>query len=226
MTVEQDEILLRKKARRRLVGAILLSLIVILSLPLVLEDPSQPLGDGPEIVIPEPARLEPPQAAKVPDSMPEGQVGEEALPVEAGGVPGQGPASAPAPASAVAKPAAPSPAPSATPALAPAPSPPAADKSIRPDKAEQTERPAVPEQAGAAPPAAAGYVLQLGLFKARANADKVAAQASSLGLKPVVAQTSAGSWRVGLGPYTDKAEALAARDKVRDAGMAVVLKAP
>ena len=79
MTVEQDEILLRKKARRRLVGASLLSLIVILSLPLVLEDPSQPLGDGPEIVIPEPARLEPPQAAKVPDSMPEGQVGEEAL---------------------------------------------------------------------------------------------------------------------------------------------------
>ncbi len=98
MTVEPDEILLRKKARRRLIGAILLTLVVVLSLPLVLEDPSRPLGDGPEIVIPEPAALEPPRANVVPDSLPDDNVGDEALPVEAGGPPPVAPVTTTAPA--------------------------------------------------------------------------------------------------------------------------------
>jgi len=236
MTVEQDEILLRKKARRRLVGAILLTLILVLSLPLVLEDPSQPLGDGPDIVIPEPAKVQPPRAAQVPDSLPDDNVGEEVLPLEAG-------AASPAPPSPPA--AAVSPAPAGTPAAAPATAPapgankPAPPPAASPAPADKTAAPAAPAPAPAAavakpaPPAdkpapvtGRGHLLQLGLFKERANADKVAAQASALGLKPVLAETAAGSWRVGVGPFSDKAEALAARDKLRDAGLAVVVKAP
>lgn len=235
MTVEPDEILLRKKARRRLIGAILLTLVVVLSLPLVLEDPSRPLGDGPEIVIPEPAAVEPPRANPVPDSLPDDNVGDEALPVETGLPP---PATPPAPPTA-AKPAAPV----AAPATAPAPAavtPPAkvAPPAAAPSPAQPPARPPVPAAAPAsaaasppaAPPAPASaariYLLQLGVFKERANAESVAAKAATLGLQPAIAQTESGSWRVGLGPYADKTEALAVRDKVRDAGLQVVVKTP
>ena len=74
--------------------------------------------------------------------------------------------------------------------------------------------------------AARSYLLQLGVFKDRANAESVAAKAAALGLQPAIAQTEAGAWRVGLGPYADKAQALAVRDKVRDAGLPVVIKTP
>lgn len=207
MTVEPDETLLRKKARRRLIGAILLTLVVVLSLPLVLEDPSRPLGDGPDIVIPEPTTVGPLRVNPVPDSLPDVNVGDEALPVEAGG-PG------------------PAPAPKAAPAPAPAPAPAAA--------APRPTSP-VPAPATAAAPAAAAafkaapaptYVLQLGVFKERANAEAVASKAAALGLQPAIAQTEAGSWRVGLGPYADKAKALAVRDTVRAAGLPVVVKTP
>ncbi len=229
MTVEQDEILLRKKARRRLVGAVLLTLILVLSLPLVLEDPSQPLGDGPEIVIPAPNQVEPPRAATVPDSLPDDSVGEEVLPLEAGA------ATAPAP------PAPSSPAGSAVPTdpvggRSPAPTapagkaatPPAASADRPPTSNAATDKPVAASASPAKPaaPVAGGYLLQLGLFKERANADRTAAQAAALGLTPVVAETAAGSWRVGVGPYAEKAQALAARDKLREAGMAVVVKAP
>jgi len=178
---------------------------VVLSLPLVLEDPSRPLGDGPDIVIPEPAAVEPPRANPVPDSLPDDNVGDEALPVEAGGAP-----------------AAPLPMPPAAKAVAPAPVPPPPS----PPKAPPVAPPAPPASAVEAAPAARSYLLQLGVFKERTNAEAVAAKASALGLQPAIAQTEAGSWRVGLGPYADKAQALAVRDKVRDAGLQVVIKTP
>jgi len=207
MTVEPDEILLRKKARRRLIGAILLTLIVVLSLPLVLEDPSRPLGDGPEIVIPEPTTVEPPRANPVPDSLPDDNVGDEALPVETVVPP---PAASTAPAATPAKPAPPAPASAPTPATV---TPPTPSPAPLPAKAE-------------APAGARSYVLQLGVFTERANAESVAAKATALGLQPAIAQTESGSWRVGLGPYEDRAQALAVRNKVRDAGLQVVVKTP
>lgn len=227
MTVEPDEILLRKKARRRLIGAILLTLVVVLSLPLVLEDPSRPLGDGPEIVIPEPAALEPPRANVVPDSLPDDNVGDEALPVEAGGPPPVAPVTttAPAPAKPAPQPAAavPAPAKPSTSAPAPATTPiPAA----APVPAPSPAQPPAADKAASAAESARTYVLQLGVFKERTNAESVAAKAAALGLQPAIAQTESGSWRVGLGPYSDKAKALAVRDKVRDAGLAVVIKTP
>lgn len=200
MTVEPDETLLRKKARRRLIGAVLLTLVVVLSLPLVLEDPSRPLGDGPDIVIPEPTTVGPLRVNPVPDSLPDVNVGDEALPVEAGG-PGPAPAPKAAPAPV---PSSPAPAPAPAPATAAAPAAAAAFK--------------------AAPTPT--YVLQLGVFKERANAEAVASKAAALGLQPAIAQTEAGSWRVGLGPYADKAKALAVRDTVRAAGLQVVVKTP
>ncbi len=224
MTVEPDETLLRKKARRRLIGAILLTLVVVLSLPLVLEDPSRPLGDGPDIVIPEPTAVGPLRVNPVPDSLPDVNVGDEALPVEAGG-PGPAPAPKAAPAPAPV-PSSPAPAPAPAPVPVPAPAPAAA--APRPS-------PPVPAPATAAAPAAAAalkvaptptYVLQLGVFKERANAEAVASKAAALGLQPAIAQTEAGSWRVGLGPYADKAKALAVRDTVRAAGLPVVVKTP
>ena len=54
----------------------------------------------------------------------------------------------------------------------------------------------------------------------------MASKAAALGLQPAIAQTEAGSWRVGLGPYADKAKALAVRDTVRAAGLQVVVKTP
>ncbi|MCF8192226.1 MAG: SPOR domain-containing protein, partial [Burkholderiales bacterium] len=115
----------------------------------------------------------------------------------------------------------------------PAP-PPAADKAApaqpAPAKPAQVKpAQAKPESAEPAASAAEGsrtYVLQLGVFKERANAESVAAKASALGLKPAIAQTESGSWRVGLGPYADRSKALAIRDKVREAGLAVVVKTP
>jgi len=237
MTVEQDEILLRKKARRRLVGAVLLTLILVLSLPLVLEDPSQPLRDGPEIVIPAPTQVEPPRAATVPDSLPDDSVGEEVLPLEAGAA-SSSPAATPAPTQPANPPTPPtsavpaepgggkSPAPVAPTGKAAATSAASAERS--PASSPASEKPVAAPGVSAKPPAPAAraYLLQLGLFKERANADRIASQAAALGLTPVVAETAAGSWRVGVGPYADKAEALSARDRLRDAGLAVVLKAP
>lgn len=210
MTVEQDEILLRKKARRRLVGAILLTLIVVLTLPLVLEDPSKPLGDGPAIVIPEPASIDPPKVAAVPDALPDATLSADALPLEGSVETPPAPASAPAPvpATAPAPPTATKPAPTVA---APVPAP---SQATSPPPAEPKK-----------PPPSGKFVLQLGVFKERGNANAVVSKATAAGLKPVLAQTESGAWRVGLGPFANRAEALAARDKARDAGLDAVLKA-
>ena len=233
MTVEQDEILLRKKARRRLVGAILLTLIVVLTLPLVLEDPSKPLGDGPAIVIPEPASIDPPKVAAVPDALPDATLSADALPLEGSVETPPAPASAPAPvpatAPAPAPPTATKPAPTVA-APVPAPTPVAPPKAVTPVPAAAPVP--APSQATSPPPAepkkpppSGTFVLQLGVFKERGNANAVVSKATAAGLKPVLAQTESGAWRVGLGPFANRAEALAARDKARDAGLDAVLKA-
>lgn len=198
---------------------------MVLTLPLVLEDPSKPLGDGPAIVIPEPASIDPPKVAAVPDALPDATLSADALPLEGSLETPPAPASAPAPVPATAT----KPAPTVA-APVPAPTPVAPPKAVTPAPAAAPVP--APSQATSPPPAepkkpppSGKFVLQLGVFKERGNANAVVSKATAAGLKPVLAQTESGAWRVGLGPFANRAEALAARDKARDAGLDAVLKA-
>ena len=80
--------------------------------------------------------------------------------------------------------------------------------------------------AAAAPAGAGGWVVQLGSFRSRANADRLARQASTNGFKASVSQGSSGArlYRVRVGPVSerDAANALAARIQAAGLSGAVV----
>lgn len=84
--------------------------------------------------------------------------------------------------------------------------------------AQVTEPPAV--AAKPAPPLPDGYLIQLGVFGAMANADALRAQVEERGL-PVRVEG-----RVVVGPFRDKAAADAARDRLRREGLPAGLVVP
>lgn len=237
---------LRRKARRRLVGAVILALAAALVLPLLLEKDPKPLGedvsvrippvdegrfvsglsgksgDAPEAAgktppaspAPAPARTEPPPvAAAAPAAAP--SVGTSTPPPKKTLAdaeqrlltPVAKPATAVAPES---KPAAP------PPALAAAAKAPEA-KPVSP--APATAKPADPKAASTA--ATDGFVVQLAAYADDKGANALAGRLKKAGhaayVEPV--ETSRGTlWRVRVGGFATRADADAARAKLKDQG--------
>lgn len=199
---------LRKRARRRLLGAIALALTAAIVLPVVMDhEPRAPAQDiavriPPRDSLPalaQPARPEPADTdVMIPPAPPDT---ESTAPATTGSAP-------------VAPPAPPAP-------PAPVPAPP---------KAEPPKPVAAPAAASEASRVAAlldgksgAFALQLGVFSDAANVAKLRARAKELGFptftEPVKLENGQSRTRVKVGPFPTRAAAEAAQRKLEGAGM-------
>ena len=215
----------RTKARRRLVGALVLLLIGVVGFPVLFETQPRPLPVDTPILVPEgtPARVTaaPAVAARpLPNLPPDAgtesgvaavQIGAAASMPASAAVPAPMVAAVPASATAVAKPV-PKPAPAAAssppPAAKPAPAPAVASAPAKP----------------AAEPAAAGgrFVVQVGAYNDIERLKAARTKLEKLGYKSYtqdVDSTTGKRTRVRVGPYASKQEAESVAAKLKAAGM-------
>ncbi len=204
-SISDEEIKLRGKARRRLVGAIALVAIVTAFLPMVLDNQPKPLKQDIAIDIPKPesggfsAPIMPPPAPPA--------VSQDAVMTP--------------PKAAV-----------MLPVPAKAPETPAAIEPPQPESAPKAEAKATPKPAAAAdksaPKAAAthsakeGFVVQLGAFSQAANAKQLQTKLKDADIKSFtdVLKTASGEKiRVRAGPFASREEAEKAQAKLKKMGL-------
>lgn len=193
---------LRRRARRRLVGAIALALVAVVVLPMVFDPEPKPLGSDVDIRIPDPstpfpaAGQAPPSPPAIDDAQPDTAAEPPAL--------------------------TPTPQPEARPS-AEAPAKTDAGKAeAKPSAAAEAEKPAKPPTG---PFATEGYFLQLGAFGSEKNARQLADKAAAAGFKTSV-YTANGQSRVRVGPYEDRRDALDMQRKLKAKGFGTVLLGP
>lgn len=241
-SISEEELQLRKRARRRLVGAIALVTIIAVFLPMVLDHEPKPVSQDVSIKIPSPdssaftSKIVPvvPAAKPAPDApKPEAPATAE-------------PAAPPPPvkseAPKVAAPAKSEPpkvaavAPDAKPVVPPANDTEAAPpKESAPEKAVAPAKPAVAEQPKVAQkaepvekikPAAkgvAGYVVQVVALNDPDKAKQMRDQIAAAGVKTyteVVPTAKGNVTRVRAGPFASRGDAEKARDKLKGMGLA------
>ena len=217
--LSEQEIQFRKRARRRLVGAVALVLLMVTVLPMILDDreaqapqpeiavniPSQQGGDFSSKIVPEAAPAAP--AAGAVNESP-------AKPVEAAPV-------TPEPA----KPAAQPEPPKAEPAKPAVAVPAKPEAPVAPAKPE----PAAPKPAPAKAVAVEGnFTVQIGVFSDAANVKQLQGKLSDEGYKSYTEQVDTPKGpkiRLRVGSYATRAEAEKARDKLKAAGTAGIVVA-
>jgi DedD protein len=216
---------LKRRARRRLVGAIVLALAAAVLLPLLLESEPKPLGDEVSIQIP------PIDSGKFVNPLSPGKGSESKPGASAPGTKASPPAEPmPAPQPAPATGAAAQPATPATPIAksddAPPPAPAAAsavatvaEQSAAPPAASKPTGPLA--QAGPAP-ASAAFAVQVAAFTDRYGALAVVRKLKQGGfpayVEPPAASDKSALYRVRVGPYASRDAADAARAKLKTAG--------
>jgi DedD protein len=215
--LNEQEIQFKKRARRRLVGAIALVLLMVTILPMVLDDrsvktpqqeiaitiPSQDNKDFTSKVVPVPETPVIPAEANTPDDQ--------------GAVNSPGPQSAGDTEAAKAEP--------MTPPLEKAEvqaTPPA--KPVAPPKPVVQTKPAEATAAKEATQATAsgGASVQIGVFSDSNNVKQLQQKLQGLGYKSYtekVATTKGDKIRLRAGPFADRAEAETALDKIKGSGM-------
>ncbi len=214
----------RTRARRRLVGALVLLVIGVVGFPLLFETQPRPLPVDTPILVPEgtPARVTaaPAAAARPLPTLPPDAGTESAVtPVQIGGA-----AAASAPMQTAAAQPAPAPALRAEPASAPTPKPALVTKPALQSTPVAVVAPAKPaaEPATAASTAAGRFVVQVGAYN---DMDKLKAARSKLekmGYKSYTQDVDSPTGkrtRVRVGPYASKQEADAVAAKLKAAGM-------
>ncbi len=216
--IPAEEMDLRRRARRRLVGAIALALVAIVVLPMLFSPEPKPLGPDVDIRIPDPAtpfkpgEPSPVAAEPEPNETEAVQARPEAPPVM------PAPATSPAVSPPVA--ATPAPAPeSAAPQSPPAPVEPKPSAGAKPEPTKKTDAPASEAYA------ARGYYLQLGAFGNEANARQLADRARAAGFNVFVQQVG-GQVRVRMGPYAERQQALEVQTRLREKGFGPILLGP
>lgn len=207
-----EEIQLRKRARRRLIGAVTLVAVMVTVLPMVLDDEPKPVGQDIAINIPSQQSADFPLKAAKPVSPPE-------QPVSLPAPPQVQPEKPPSPA----KPAAP-----AVPVSKMAESKPVSapvKKEDKPaDKPKPPEKPAEAKPAGKAPEAQSGgtYVVMLGAFLSEDNAKQRQARLKELGIKYYLEKIKSPAGEktgVRAGPYASRQEAEHALSRLKAAGI-------
>jgi len=232
-SISDEELQLRKRARRRLVGAIALVTIIAVFLPMVLDHEPKPVSQDVSIKIPSPdagvftSKIVPVVPAQKPAPAPKP---EAAVPAEAPA------AKADAPKIAAAAPAA---KPAADPSM-----PPDYDTEAAPPKKGAPEKAAVPAKPAekpvaadsvkavdtakpadkAKPPAkgAGGYVVQVAALNDPDKAKQMRDQIAATGVKAyteVVPTAKGNVTRVRGGPFASRADADKARDKLKGIGL-------
>lgn len=185
----EDELNLRRKARRRLIGAIALTLAVVVVLPMVLDREPKSTGSNIDLSIPDPDKA----GAFVPKvAIPEAQTPSADTPAATGSTP------------AVSTPDKGKPDAQSKPDnLKPGDAKPGKDK---PAKAKPAKVKPVPQQPAESIPAGSGYVAQVGAY---ANADTAQEEFRKLkqwGFKAYTEKVGA-NIRVRVGPYPDRDQA-------------------
>ncbi|HEX7271979.1 MAG TPA: SPOR domain-containing protein [Casimicrobiaceae bacterium] len=191
----------RRRARRRLIGAIVLALAAAVLLPLLLESEPKPLGDDVSIQIP------PLDNSKFINPLSPGKGGE----LKSGAT--QPAAKSAAPTNPDASPAAPSP-----PASNPTP-PAAAAEAVAPPAPASTPAKGGPSEAGPAAGPAAATATQAAEPKTQAAAPKTA---DTTDTQPAA---QAGTFVVQVAAFTDRYGALALVRKLKAAGFAAFVEA-
>lgn len=211
-----EQLALRRRARRRLVGAIALVLLAVVTLPMVFDPEPKPMGSNVDIRIPgQNTPFEP--AAPAPVRQP-----TEVAPAPAGAVVSP----EPAPPAEMAKPVPDEPQPTVAQGKATEKHKPVGkDRTAKqPVASDQPKPPGV--NAEAKPNhAAQGYLLQIGSFASEVNARQSVAQAKAAGFKASVVRI-AGQFKVRVGPIADKAKAQDYQTKLKAKGLVAVLIEP
>ncbi len=208
-----EEIQLRKRARRRLIGAVTLVAVMVTVLPMVLDDEPRPVGQDIAINIPSqqgadfPLKaakpVDPPVTALAPVPPPQAVPAqpEKLVQVEKP-VP-------PAPRQAEVKPAPESAKKEEKPAGKPKPSP------EKPVESKHTSKPAEASQSN-------GYVIMLGAFLSEDNAKQRQAKLKALGIKYYLEKIKSPAGEktgVRAGPYTSRQDAELALSRLKAAGI-------
>ena len=204
-TISEEELQLKKRARRRLIGAIALMTMVAVFVPMVLDHEPKPVNQDISIKIPSPNS---------------GAFTSKIVPV----VPGTASAPRPAPETPAPVPAQPEPV---------AKSPPAYDTEAAPPKtaaldpkpqikpaAQSAPTPADTAQAGAQN--AGGYVVQVAALNDADKAKEMQGKITAAGVSAyteVVPTAKGNVTRVRAGPFVTRDEAEKMRDKLKDIGL-------
>jgi DedD protein len=230
-SVSDEELQLRKRARRRLVGAIALVTVIAVFLPMVLDHEPRPVSQDVSIQIPSPnAGVFTSKIVPVVPAAPGAKPASEATAKP------DAPAGAEAPAQAT--PPAKSEAPKVAAASAPkpaaqAPAPPENDTEAAPpkkpqsqpkqaDKPKAAEKPKAVEKIKPVANGVAGYVVQVAALNDADKAKQMREQIAAAGFKAyteVVPTAKGNVTRVRAGPFATREDADKARDKLKGMGL-------
>ncbi len=212
---------LRRRARRRLVGAVVLALAAAVLLPLLLESEPKPLGDDVSIQIPPVDSgkfINPLSSAKAPDPKVKGSTAGAGSAAEAlqSAPPGQPPPPQ-QDTGASATPAAGAPA-----ALPAPPAPPSSTSDAKNGATQSSAAPAAATAKADATGTGSGYVIQLAAFSDHFGANSLASRVKRSGFpgytEAVTTDKGTTLHRVRVGPYVSREAADAALAKLKAAG--------
>jgi DedD protein len=199
-TISDEELQLRRRARRRLIGAVVLVTAVVVVLPMVLDSEPRPAGQPISVQIPPPdSGGFAPKLAPLP-------------PAPQPAAPTAKPAAEEAPAKIASAPAAPPPAQETLPAATQEPAQPAAKPRSKP---KTTAKPAVKSKGGQ-------YVVQVIALADAGKAQQMQRQIAGAGVKSYteVVKTAKGDvTRVRAGPFASRSAAEKAREQLKALGM-------
>lgn len=215
---------LRKRARRRLLGAIALALTAAIVLPIVMDHEPRPPAQDIAVRIP-PRDAAPPLASPARDAQPDADAAEPApppAPPDSEPLPASRPeAPKPAPAAPAVKPEAPKPLPAE--AGKPVPKPETKPEPVKPAAKPEPSPTEAARAAAVLDGKASSFALQLGVFSDAANVAKLRARAKELGFasftEDVKLADGQSRTRVKVGPFSSRAAAEAAQRKLEAAGM-------
>ncbi|MBL8468694.1 SPOR domain-containing protein [Methyloversatilis discipulorum] len=212
---------LRKRARRRLLGAIALALTAAIVLPIVMDHEPRPPAQDIAVRIPSRDAV-PPLASPVREAQPDTEPAPPPAPPDSEPLPASRPeVPKPTPAAPAVKPEAPKPPPAES--AKPTPKPEAKPEPVKP-VAKPVPSPTEAARAAALLDGqATAFALQLGVFSDAANVAKLRSRAKELGfasftedVKLADGQTRT---RVKVGPFSSRTAAEAAQRKLEAAGM-------
>jgi len=214
----EQELQFKKRARRRLVGAVALVLLMVTLLPMLL-DSKQDQSPSPDIAISIPSQDDAEFASKavppapVTNPAPANSAELTPSPEKPKETPPNPPPAKPVVPANTAVPAAAVPVATTPVAAGPAVAP--ADKPVAEAASEEPSQPA-------AAPAQASYLVQIGLFSDATKAKQLQTKIAELGIK-TTALKDGQKTRLRAGPYATKAEAMRAMDTLKAAGHESIL---
>jgi len=207
----EDELNIKRKARRRLIGAVALTLAVVVILPMVLDSEPKPTGQDIELRIPAPDKVSEfvpgvavseVAASKVPASKMTGAAPLAVSAVEAVSAVPAAPAEAPAKPLDAAVPAKPLAAAEQKPATAP----PAVSKAAAPKKPDE-------------PDSAESFVAQVGAYASADTAKQELDKLKKLGFRKAYIERVGDKTRVRVGPYAEREKAEQVRQMLEKHGL-------